>query len=157
MIYNICGQPHSGKSTLANYLKKSIEKRHPERKVFIIDGDILRNILNNKDFSEQGRRDNIKQAYGIARYLDSTEDFDVIIAVISPYKDQRDELKLLSDCIEIYVHTTNIRGREKYHVPNFEVPFLDYIDIDTTDVDELHSVGDMLQQIQALRNQIIRK
>jgi hypothetical protein len=63
----------------------------------------------------------------------------------------------LSDCIEIYVHTTNIRGREKYHVPNFEVPFLDYIDIDTTNVDELHSVGDMLYEIQKIKNKLLRK
>ncbi len=147
MIYNICGQPHSGKSTLANYLKKAIEKSQPNRKVFIVDGDVLRKILGNIDFSEQGRRDNIKQAYSIAKYLDTTEDFDVIIAVVSPYKDQRDELKLTADVIEIYVHTTNIRGREKFHVPNFDLPFLDYIDIDTTDVDEFTSVNEMLEKI----------
>jgi adenylylsulfate kinase-like enzyme len=147
MIYNICGQPHSGKSTLANYLKKAIEKSQPNRKLFIVDGDVLRKILDNKDFSEQGRRDNIKQAYSIAKYLDTTEDFDVIIAVISPYKDQRDELKLTANVIEIFVHTTNIRGREKFHVANFEPPFLDYIDIDTTDVDEFTSVNEMLEKI----------
>jgi adenylylsulfate kinase len=148
MIFNICGQPHSGKSTLAIYLKKAIETSSPHRKVFIVDGDVLRKILSNDDFSANGRRTNIYQAYAIAKYLDTTEDFDVIIAVVSPFKELRDELRLTSNTIEIYVHTTNIRGREKYHVPYFEPPFLDYIDIDTTDVDELTSVNELLNKIQ---------
>ena len=49
MIYNICGQPHSGKTTLANYLKKVLEVNNPKKKVFIVDGDVLRKILNNKE------------------------------------------------------------------------------------------------------------
>jgi energy-coupling factor transporter ATP-binding protein EcfA2 len=151
MIYNICGQPHSGKSTLANYLKRAIEIASPYRKVFIVEGDVLKKILNNDDFSENGRRANISQAYAIAKYLDTTEDFDVIIAIISPFKELRDELRLTSNTIEIYVHTTNVRGREKFHVPYFESPFLDYIDIDTTDVDELTSVNELLNKIQEIK------
>ena len=147
MIYNICGQPHSGKTTLANYLKKVLEVNNPKKKVFIVDGDVLRKILNNKDYSEKGRRDNIHQAYSIAKYLNETDNFDVILALVSPFKAQRDLFRFATDCIEIFVHTTNIRGKENFHVENYEKPNFDYIDIDTTDVDELTSVNELMEKI----------
>jgi len=147
MIYNLIGQPHSGKTTLAKHLRTALEISNPQRKVFIIDGDDLRKILNNKDYSEQGRRDNIGKAYAIAKYIDTDQLHDVIIAVVSPFKDLREELKLTADVIEIYVHTTDIRGRENFHVENYELPFLDYIDIDTTNIDELTSVNELLDKI----------
>ena len=34
--------------------------------------------------------------------------------------------------VEVYVHTSEIRGREKFFVADFEIPTEDYIDIDTT-------------------------
>ena len=147
MIYNLIGQPHSGKTTLAKHLRTALEISNPQRKVFIIDGDDLRKILNNKDYSEQGRRDNIGKAYAIAKYIDSDHLHDVVIAVVSPFKDLREELKLTADVIEIYVHTTDIRGRENFHVENYEIPFLDYINIDTTNIDELTSTNELLDKI----------
>jgi adenylylsulfate kinase-like enzyme len=146
-IFNFIGQPHSGKTTLANHLKKVLEFANPTRKVFLVDGDILRQIIKNKDYSETGRRQNITTAYNIAKYLDSTEDFDVIIAVVSPFLDLREKFKLEADVTEIFVHTTNIRGRESYHVENYEYPESNFIDIDTTDVDELTSVNELLDKI----------
>lgn len=146
-IYNFIGQPHSGKTTLANHLKKVLELANPSRKVFPIDGDILRQIIQNKDYSEAGRRQNITTAYNIAKYLDSTEDFDVIIAVVSPFFDLREKFKLEANVTEIFVHTTNIRGRENFHVENYQYPETNFIDIDTTDVDELTSVNELLEKL----------
>jgi adenylylsulfate kinase len=146
-IYNFIGQPHSGKTTLANHLKKVLEISRPERKAFVVDGDILRKIITNKDYSEAGRRYNITTAYNIAKYLDTTEEFDVIIAVVSPYLDIREKFKFEADVTEIFVHTTNIRGRENFHVENYEYPESNFIDIDTTDVDELTSVNELLDKI----------
>jgi len=151
MIYNFIGQPHAGKTTLALHLKNVLEKVNPEKKVFLVDGDILRKIINNKDYSEQGRRQNITTAYNIARYLDADDDKDVIIAVVSPFFDLREKLKLESNAIEIFVHTTNIRGRENFHVENYEFPETNFIDIDTTDVDELTSVNELLEKINLLK------
>ena len=150
-IYNFIGQPHSGKTTLANHLKKVLEIANPSRKVFLIDGDILRKIINNKDYSEAGRRENITTAYNIAKYLDSTEEFDVIIAVVSPFLDLREKFKLESDVTEIFLHTTNIRGRENFHVENYEYPESNFIDIDTTDVDELTSINEIIEKISLLK------
>ena len=152
MIYNLIGQPHSGKSTLSVHLKTVLYLNNPNRKAFIIDGDFLRKILNNKDYSENGRRDNVSKAYAIAKYLDSDDSHDVIIAVISPFLDLREEFKLTADVIEIYVHTKNIRGREKFHVENFEKPEMDFIEIDTTDVDELTSVNELIEKIQSKKH-----
>jgi adenylylsulfate kinase-like enzyme len=151
-IFNFIGQPHSGKTTLANHLKKVLELSRQDRKVFVIDGDILRQIITNKDYSEAGRRYNITTAYNIAKYLDSTEEFDVIIAVVSPFLDIREKFKLESDVTEIFVHTTNIRGRENFHVKNYEYPESNFIDIDTTDVDELTSINEILEKINLKNN-----
>lgn len=151
MIYNIIGQPCSGKTTLSNYLYNALKTNNPSREITVIDGDLLRKILDNKKFDEQARRQNISQGYAIAKFLTNDDDRDVILAMISPYKDLREHLKLTSDVIEIYLHTTNIRGREEFHVSNFEPPFLDYIDIDTTDVDELTTLNELLNKIEQFK------
>jgi len=151
MIYNLIGQPHSGKTTLAKHLRTALEINNPQRKALIIDGDDLRKILNNKDYSKEGRRDNISKAYAIAKYLDSDFLHDVIIAVVSPFLDLREEFKLTADVVEIYVHTDNIRGRENFHVEYFEKPQTNFIDIDTTDVDELTSVNELLEKISSIK------
>jgi hypothetical protein len=39
--------------------------------------------------------------------------------------------------IEIYVHTKNERGREGFHVSNYEAPTEFYIDLDTTNEREI--------------------
>jgi adenylylsulfate kinase-like enzyme len=151
MIYNFIGQPHAGKTTLAKHLKNVLETNYPimqfDKKCILVDGDNLREILNNKDFSEEGRRYNINQAYNIAKFLDKDSCFDVVIAVVSPFLDLRERLKKEADVIEIYVHTTEIRGREKYHVPYFEAPQRNFIDVDTTNIDELTTMNELMNNI----------
>jgi adenylylsulfate kinase len=148
MIYFFTGQPHAGKTTLSKYLNTALSV-NSIKNTFLVDGDDLRKINNNKDYSEQGRRNNIGQAIAIAKYLDSLN-YDVIVALVSPYKDMREELKATNNVIEIYVHTTNIRGREAFHVADYDPPTDNFIDIDTTDVDEIISVNNLLNNIQKL-------
>ena len=152
MIYNFIGQPHSGKTTLARHLRTGFEINNQISSVYMIDGDKLRDLFQNKDYSEAGRRKNIEKAYSIARYLQDLNPFnDVIIAVASPFLDLREELKESTNVTEIYVHTTNIRGRENFHVKDFEKPVINYIDIDTSDVDELTSVNELFNKIELLK------
>jgi adenylylsulfate kinase len=152
MIYNFIGQPHSGKTTLAKHLRTALQIRNESRLVYMIDGDKLRDLFQNKDYSEIGRRKNIDRAYSIARYIQDLNPFnDVIIAVVSPFLDLREELKEATEVIEIFVHTTNIRGRENFHVADFENPITNYIDLDTTDVDELTSVNELFNKIDLLK------
>lgn len=158
MIYNFIGQPHAGKTTLAKHLKNVLENYYEqnqiERVCILIDGDNLRKILNNKDFSEEGRRYNINQAYNIAKFLDADSYFDVIIAVVSPFLDLRERLKFEKEgkIVEIFVHTTDVRGRENFHVANFEKPEKNFIDVDTTNIDEMTTMNELLNKLQKYVN-----
>jgi hypothetical protein len=57
------------------------------------------------------------------------------------------ELKEKSEVVEIYIHTTDIRGRENFHVENYEKPTENYIDIDTTGISEFDSIGELIDKI----------
>lgn len=126
MIINLTGQAGAGKTTLAKELLKLLPKS------INIDGDELREMFSNKDYSENGRRNNITNAYNIATFLHH-KGFTPIISLISPYKDLRDDLKNKVDTIEFYIFTSSIRGRENYFAPNYVAPKEKYVPIDTTD------------------------
>ena len=129
MIFWFTGQPGHGKTVLATALKQNLNN------VFHIDGDDLRVIFANTDYSEQGRRKNISLAQQLAHFLHIKE-CNVVVSLVSPYKDQRDEFKVkLGDSIqEIYIHTSEIRGREQFHVKEYQAPTENFIDIDTTNI-----------------------
>ena len=127
MIFWLTGQPGSGKTTLGKALVKSLGN------AFHIDGDNLRTISNNKDYTEQGRLTNIRTAQSIAMYLD-TNNRDVVVSVIAPYRWLREEFKERHKVNEIYLHTTEKRGREGYFVEDYEPPMDNYLDIDTTNL-----------------------
>jgi adenylylsulfate kinase len=82
----------------------------------------------------------------------NAKSIDVIMSLVSPYKDLRDELKKKSDVVEVYIHTTDIRGREGFHVENYEKPTEDFIDLDTTGVSELKSIGELINKINEYGN-----
>jgi len=135
MIYWFTGQPAAGKTVLGSKLHKFLqtEKRNWRKSVFHVDGDHLREIYQNKDYSEQGRRTNIKNAQALVEYLHTCE-CDVVVSLVAPYLDLREEFKekIGSDIVEIYVHTTEARERDHFHVSNYEQPQVNFIDINTT-------------------------
>jgi adenylylsulfate kinase-like enzyme len=57
MIYLFTGQPGSGKTTLAKKLQMWLQtdKANWRKSVFHIDGDQLRELFPNKDYSKEGR------------------------------------------------------------------------------------------------------
>ena len=59
----IVGVPGSGKTTLAKIFKEYLENNYLHKKIMHIDGDDLREIFNNKDFSKEGRIKNITLIY----------------------------------------------------------------------------------------------
>jgi adenylylsulfate kinase len=142
MIYWFTGQPGAGKTTLAKYLVKFF----PQDSVFHIDGDDLREIYKDVDFSEEGRRKNIQRAQDLARFL-SIKGYQVIVSLVSPYLDQRESFKDKNDVMEIYVHTTEDRGRNNYHVQNYEKPIENYVNIDTTIDSETDSYYKLLKYL----------
>ena len=136
MIFWFTGQPGSGKTTLGKALVAKMEN------VFHIDGDDLRGLSANVDYSEQGRINNIRTAQSIAMYLDNKGQ-NVVVSVIAPYKWLREEFKERHKVNEIYVHTTEIRGREHYFAEGYEMPEKNFLDIDTTEI----SVDECLTKI----------
>ena len=129
MIYWLTGQPCAGKTVLSRYLQS-----HLKMKPFLIDGDDLRDLTTNKDYSIKGRVNNVNTAQKIAHYLHN-QGKDVIVALVSPYIDQREDFKkLLGDSIkEIYVHTSEERERDHWKATAYIAPQENFIDIDTTD------------------------
>ena len=128
MIYWFTGQPGHGKTTLALALIAQLKRLgySPHH----IDGDDLRDMTGNKDYSEAGRISNVKDAQSIARFLHHNGEV-VVVSLIAPYRDMREELKSSIEMSEIFVHTDEERGREKNHVVNYEQPLENFIDLDT--------------------------
>ena len=86
----ITGQPGAGKSTLGRALLDDLKsKGHP---VFLVDGDDLRALTANADYSPAGREANIRRAQDIALYL-SRQGQVAIVAVVAPFLWLREEFK----------------------------------------------------------------
>ena len=149
MIYWLTGQPGHGKTTLAKLFKEHLEVNYKHKKIIHIDGDDLREIFNNKDFSKEGRIKNIAFAQGLAKYL-HMKNFEVIVSLVAPYKEVRESFKtdMGSELIEIYVHTDELRGREANHVSDYEIPTENFIDIDTTKIEPIESLLEIINQIE---------
>lgn len=128
MIYWFTGQPGAGKTTLAKLLHDALPFSP-----FMIDGDDMRELFSNKDYSIKGRVENVATAQRIAHYLHNQGN-DVIVSLVSPYIDQREDFKKLlgSNIKEIYVHTSEKRERDHFKTPAYIAPKENYINIDTT-------------------------
>lgn len=133
-IYLFTGQPGSGKTTLAKKLQMWLQtdKKNWRKSVFHIDGDQLRELFPNTDYSKEGRYKNITKAFDIAKYLDNVGN-DVVISLVSPYRELREKFKSECKVQEIYCHTKKIRGREDKFALDYEPPIEFFIDLDTSD------------------------
>lgn len=151
MIYWFTGQPSSGKTTLANLLKEYLmeERRKTVGKtLFMVDGDDVRELFSNKDYTINGRIINVSTAQKISHYLHN-QGQDVIVSLVSPYIDQREEFKgvMGKNMVEIYVHTTENRERNHFHVLGYQPPINNYIDINTTYDTPKESIKKIIKQL----------
>jgi len=142
MIYWFTGQPAHGKTVLANMLKEKLPN------AFRIDGDEMRELFTNKDYTINGRVVNVGTAQKIAHYLHN-QGHDVIVSLVAPYIDQREDFKKLigEDLIEIYVHTSEPRERDHFKAIAYIAPEDNYIDIDTTEDTPEESFNNLLTAI----------
>lgn len=143
MIYWLTGQPGHGKTTLAKALIRKL--RGQGNTPFHIDGDDLRALTENTDYSRAGRERNIEKAQTMAAYLASRQEV-VVVSLVSPYRDQREMLKARAQVFEVYVHADEQRGREDRHVNEYEAPVSDFIDINTTDRSVESCVSQILEE-----------
>ena len=121
MIIWLTGQPGSGKTTLANAIIAQLTKNSPDIEIINLDGDDLRLINKNKDYSKEGRIRNISTAISIMRFL-ANKNYICVVSIVAPYKFLRDELKDEFPFLEIYLHTKEIRGRENFFAKDYEIP-----------------------------------
>jgi hypothetical protein len=122
MIYLFIGQPGSGKTTMAKLL---VEKLGPD--TVWIDGDDLREIFPNTDYSYSGRIRNIEKSFTIARFM-SVKGKNVVISMVCPYRAIREDLKANNEVKEVLFTRDHFSGRDKFHVKNFESPVENYMD-----------------------------
>jgi adenylylsulfate kinase-like enzyme len=145
MILVLFGQPHSGKSTLAKYLKAYLKDSNIVYSH--VDGDELRSLFKNKDYSKEGRIKNLQKASDIAHYLSSVTQV-VILSLVYPYKEAREYLnELNSEVIWVYLHYEGERGREEYHVEDFDKPEDVDLILDTSSENEIVSALRILKLI----------
>jgi adenylylsulfate kinase-like enzyme len=146
MIIVLFGQPNSGKTTLA--------KMFPTFKN--IDGDELRELFSNKDYSKEGRIRNLNRASDIAHYLHRHGN-NVILSLVYPYKEARDYLRSLDNeyVIFVYLHYSGERGRENFHVKDFE---LDLLEENVLSLNTSHySIEECITQIKNYTNECSSK
>ena len=127
MIIAQIGQPGAGKTTLAKELLKHKDYHH-------IDGDDLRELFNNKDYSREGRLKNLNRASDIAHYL--SREKPVILSLIYPYQEARDYLNALhSDVKWCWLKTDEQRKNPQLQVEDFENPIksINSIEINTSE------------------------
>jgi len=105
-VFWFTGLVSSGKSTLANALKKELDEK--SIRCVILDGDVIRNGLN-KDlgFSEADRHENVRRIGEVSKLM-SDAGLVVIVAFISPLQADRDRVRQLflkDEFIEVHVAT----------------------------------------------------
>ena len=134
MIIWLTGQPGSGKTTMAKKLHKMYSDWMQLEDIVHLDGDDIRDVLDNKDYSEGGRRRNIQFAIDMARVLHE-KGYTVICSFVSPYRDMREKLKKDSQVLEFYLHSTRDL-RKDYWVNDYQPPLENFTDINTDKSEE---------------------
>ena len=95
-IFWLTGLPCSGKTTIANELARRIGAE-------ILDGDDIRRITQNNDFSPEGRKKHMLSVAELAWRFSSYN--NVIVALVSPIRSVREKIKkTYPNLVEIFIY-----------------------------------------------------
>lgn len=108
------GLSGSGKTTIGTELVKDLEKKN--KKVFLLDGDVLRDGLNkNLGFSVWDRHENLRRAVEVAKLLNQNG-VTVIATFITPTNEMRDSIKEIMPDVKFIHLSTDLETCEKRDV-----------------------------------------
>lgn len=100
-LFWITGLSGAGKTTIGTLLFKYLKRK--QSNVVFLDGDILRNVYQNKDYTEKGRENIAQINFNLCKLL-VDQGIDVIIAVIGMKNKYRDwNRKYFKKYYEIYL------------------------------------------------------
>ena len=127
-IFWMSGNSGAGKTTLVQHLSKGQD-------IQVLDGDVVRALTDNQDFSKEGRWQHCLNVAKEAKRL-SDHGHTVLVAVIAPYKKLREEIKEICGCTFIYIPGGHEADDEyPYEWPN-DVPLTAFrIYVEKTDED----------------------
>jgi adenylylsulfate kinase len=99
----LTGLSGAGKTTICQFLQTKL--RSQGYKIEVLDGDVVRqNLSKGLTFSKEDRDENIRRI-GFVAHLLTRNNVIVLVSVISPYREIREEVKeKIGDFIEVYVN-----------------------------------------------------
>jgi len=105
------GLSGSGKTTLGKKLVEHYKKKN--KKVFLLDGDVLRDGLNNNlGFSIEDRQENLRRAAEVAKILNQNS-VTVIATFITPTNEMRDSIAEIIPDVKFVHLCTSLETCEK--------------------------------------------
>ena len=106
-LVRFTGLSGSGKSTISNLVEQELNTQGI--RTYLLDGDNVRNGINcNLTFSHEDRTENIRRVAEIANLMIDSG-LVVIAAFVSPYKNDRENIKKIvgeDNFVEVFVHTS---------------------------------------------------
>tara|TARA_B100000123_G_scaffold255658_1_gene218224 strand:- start:7 stop:537 length:531 start_codon:yes stop_codon:yes gene_type:complete len=103
IVFWITGLSGSGKSTIAKYIKKKVEKKYGN--TIIINGDDIRKIFNFKNYELKERKKLSMQYSKLAIFL-SNQGLNIIMPVVAMFEQVRKfNKKNIKHYVEVYIET----------------------------------------------------
>lgn len=103
MITWIFGNSGAGKTTLAEVIKYSKSNAdNPYHDAILLDGDSVRGIWTDLGLSKEDRWEQNLRVARLAKMLDS-QNHNVIVSTICPYRELRDEVYKITNCKFIFI------------------------------------------------------